>query len=156
MPQIQNQLDRKFCSHCQRNVFGTRPKPDMVILIISFFLVFPFLIYMVYYGLHPKDRCPICYSKVGPIDYRYPPFRGTPDSYDPSLIAKGKVIRTNPEVTNPEGNFVEFVPDNKLEKNKQIREIKNIPVKYCSYCGAEVDPNVRFCRVCGQPANIKQ
>jgi hypothetical protein len=143
---VQNQHDRKLCTKCQRNVFPVRPKPNMAFLILLFILVVPGIIYLIFYGLKPKIYCPICYSKVSEtIDYHYPPFRnGDPNSFDPKLIG-GTVIRTEPTIMNPEGEFVDYVdPPEKLEKNIST------PRTYCKFCGIELqDPNIEKCPNCG-------
>ena len=141
---VQNQHDRKLCITCQRNVFPTREKPEMALLIFLFILVIPGLIYLIIYGLKPKNRCPICNSIVTEtIDYHYPPFRnGDPKSYDPSLIG-GTVIRTESTFLNPEGDYVEYFPP----VEKQPTQISH---EYCSYCGMEFqNPSIKKCINCG-------
>ena len=140
----QNQYDRKLCPKCKRNVFPTREKPDMAFLILLFVLIIPGIIYLIIYGLKPKNKCPICYSIVtDSIDYHYPPFRdGNPDSYDPSLIG-GTVIRSEPTIMNPEGDFLDYrPPQHPSESPKQHL--------YCKFCGMEYkDPNAKKCSNCG-------
>ncbi len=143
---VQNQHDRKLCEHCQRNVFPVRPKPNMVLLILLFIFVIPGLIYLIIYGLTEENRCPICYSEVSDmISYHHPPFRnGDPNSYDPSLIG-GKVIRSEPTIMDPEGEYVEYVPP--VEKKTQ-----NLPKPrvYCKFCGIELsDLDTEKCPNCG-------
>ncbi|MBN2156545.1 MAG: hypothetical protein JW776_10925 [Candidatus Lokiarchaeota archaeon] len=146
---VQNQQDRKFCVKCQRNVFPTRDKPEMALLILLFIFVIPGLIYLIFYGFKPKNRCPICYSVVSDkIDYHYPPFRnGDPDSYDPSLIG-GTVIRTESTIMNPEGDFLKYIPP--------VEQISPpIPREYCKYCGMEFqDPTVAKCPNCGTSRSL--
>jgi len=115
---VQNQYDRRMCYRCQRNVFPVRPKPNFILLALAFIFVVPFLIYLIYYGSLQKSKCPICFSCVGAIDYKHPPFKGTPDSYDPSLVASGKVVRINEETVNPEGDFFEYIPDSQKSENE--------------------------------------
>jgi len=141
---VQNPHDRKLCMKCKRNVFPAREKPEMVLLILLFILVIPGLIYLILYGLKPKNCCPICYSVVSDtIDYHYPPFRnGDPNSYDPSLIG-GTVIRTESTFLNPEGDFVGYLPP---EEKKLLQE----HLEYCRYCGMEFqDPTIKKCVNCG-------
>ena len=144
---VQNQHERRMCYRCQRNVFPVRPKPNFILLVFSFFLGIPFLIYIIYYGSLQKSKCPICFSNVGPIDYKHPPFKGTPDSFEPSLIASGKVVRVNEEGFNPEGDFLEFIPNDQ----KPVYESKSIPAPYnfCKKCGEKIDVDGNFCANCG-------
>lgn len=145
---VQNQNDRKLCPRCQRNVFPARPPPNIVGLV----LFFP--IYIIYYGLLSKDKCPICYSSVLPINYNYPPFHGTPDSYDPSMLPTGGVIREESTYTKPEGNFVAYNPDLEINPTSQ-KEINTYEVgkkqQFCVYCGVEIKIGAKFCHKCGSP-----
>ena len=141
---VQNQHDRKLCAQCKRNVFPTREKPDMAFLILLFILVIPGIIYLIIYGLKPKNRCPICYSLVADsIDYHYPPFRdGNPDSFDSSLIG-GTVIRTEPTIMNPEGDFIGYHPPQQHSDSAKQHV-------YCKFCGMEFeDPKAEKCANCG-------
>ena len=143
---VQNQHDRKFCTKCQRNVFPVRPKPDMAFLILLFILVIPGLIYLIIYGLKPENKCPICYTTVSnTIDYHYPPFRnGDPNSYDQTLIG-GTVIRSEPTIMNPEGEYLEYIPP----VEKKVEQIPK-PRVYCKFCGSELaDNNTEKCLNCG-------
>jgi len=142
---VQNQLNRKFCTKCQRNVFPVRPKPDMAFLILLFVLIIPGIIYLIIYGLRPENRCPICYTIVSDtIDYHYPPFRnGDPNSYDPSLIGE-TVIRSEATILNPEGDFVDYIPP------ELPSQAPPSPREYCKFCGAEfVNSNSVKCTNCG-------
>ena len=142
---VQNQNDRKFCTKCLRNVYPVRPKPDMVFLILLFILVIPGLIYLIFYGFKPENRCPICYTKVSDtIDYNYHPFRdGDPNSFDSSLIG-GTVIRSESTILNPEGDYVEFIPP------EQTSQALPKPREYCKFCGTEFsDSNSEKCSNCG-------
>ena len=142
---VQNQNDRRMCHRCQRNVFSVRPKPNLVLLALSFILVIPFLIYLIYYGSLQKSKCPICFSNVGAIDYKFAPFKGTPDSYDPSLVTSGKVVRINEETMNPEGDFLEYIHDNQKSDN----ESTPAPYNFCKKCGDKMDDDGKFCPNCG-------
>ncbi|MHA1341415.1 MAG: zinc-ribbon domain-containing protein [Promethearchaeota archaeon] len=166
---MQNQLDRKFCPRCQRNVFAVRPKINVIAVAIGLFIFFlPGIIYFIYYGMKKKDRCPICYSKVGPIDYNYPPFRGTPESFDPSLIYVGKVVRTEPTMDDPEGDFVSIIPDNNINISSNLQQQpninvipaqtgpSNIPYQFCQFCGAKINQKVKFCPQCGQKLPLSE
>ena len=141
---VQNQLDRRLCDKCQRNVFPVRDKPNMIALILLFVLVIPGIIYLIIYGLQPENRCPICYSVVADtINYHYPPFRnGDPNSYDPTLIG-GTVIRSESTILNPEGDYKEYIPPKQPILPPKPRE-------YCKFCGVELqDPNTDKCSNCG-------
>ena len=121
----------------------------MVLLVLLFFFVIPGLIYLLIYGLQPEDRCPICYTKVSStIDYNYPPFHnGDPNSFDASLIG-GTVIRTEPTITNPEGDFVEYISPKESSNEPKMRI-------YCKFCGVEFkDPNADKCWNCGTPRTL--
>ena len=142
---VQNQHDRRLCDRCQRNVFPVRPKPNFILLALAFIFVIPFLIYLIYYGSLQKSKCPICFSSVGTIDYKHPPFKGTPDSYDPSLIASGKVVRINEETFSPEGDFLEYIPDSP----KSEYESTPAPYNFCKKCGDKVDTDGKYCANCG-------
>ena len=143
---VQNQQDRKLCMNCQRNVFPVRPKPNMALLILLFIFIVPGLIYLIFYGLIKETKCPICYNEVSDsISYHHPPFRnGNPNSYDPNLIG-GKVIRSEPTIMNPEGDYIEYIPPEE-KPNQQ----KPKPREYCKFCGSEItDPNIENCSNCG-------
>ncbi|MBD3350374.1 MAG: zinc-ribbon domain-containing protein [Candidatus Lokiarchaeota archaeon] len=140
----QNQNDRRMCHRCGRNVFPTRPKPNVILAVILN------IIYLIYYGLLPKDRCPICYNKVGPIDYAYPPFRGTPGSYDPSMLPKGKVVRTQEDLVDPEGEFLEYIPE---EQNTNTGQPTVVKKNFCQFCGAKLQKEAHFCPKCGHHLN---
>ena len=70
---------------------------------------------------------------------------GDPNSYDPSLIG-GTVIRSEPEILNPEGNFMEYIPP-----KPSISETPSVkPTVYCKYCGVILEnPSVQKCPSCG-------
>ena len=143
---VQNQHDRKLCVHCQRNVFPVRPKPNMALLVLLFIFVIPGLIYLIIYGLTEETKCPICYNEVSErISYYHPPFRnGDPNSYDSSLIG-GKVIRSEPTIMNPEGDYIDYIPpmDKQKEQVPKSRE-------YCKFCGTELfDSEFEKCPNCG-------
>jgi hypothetical protein len=155
---IQNQSDRKFCPRCQRNVFPARPPPNMIAL----FLLEPF--YIIYYGLISKDKCPICYNTVLPIDYNYPPFHGTPDSYDPSLLPTGSVVREQATFDKPEGDFIQYTPDSIPSNSNfqnQVSQVSDphsnqglnegITKKFCMFCGVSIKEGAKFCHKCGNP-----
>jgi len=139
----QNQLDRKFCNRCQRNVFPKRPKPDYLLLFLSLFTCF--LIFLVYYAFKSKDSCPICYSKVGMINFDYPPFKGTPESYDPNLISTGSVVRTEETIFEPEGDFVTFIP----APHNSGGDTDTLEQKFCKSCGSKIGLEMKFCTRCG-------
>lgn len=143
---VQNQHNRKLCPNCQRNVFATRPPPNII------FLVLFFPIYIIYYGLLPKNKCPICYKSVLPIDYNYPPFHGTPDSYDPSLLPSGSVIREESTFSKPEGNFLAYKPNQNISnEDPKNQNLPNLEKKqqFCMYCGVEIKIGAKFCHKCG-------
>ncbi len=146
---VQNQHDRKLCTKCKTNVFPTREKPEMVFLILLFILIIPGIIYLIIYGLKPKNRCPICYSVVSDsIDYHYPPFRdGNPDSFDASLIG-GTVIRSEPTIMNPEGDFLDYQPP----EQQSVSPEQHV---YCKFCGEEIeDLKEEKCSNCGTIRDI--
>jgi len=121
----------------------------MVALVLGFMFVVPGIIYLIYYGLKRKNCCPICYSKVKPIDYNYPPFKGTPDSYDPSLIYVGKIVRTESTFENPEGDFVAVIPDNQESFKQQSNSSYSLIQNFCKLCGSKLEYNMKFCPFCG-------
>jgi hypothetical protein len=98
--------------------------------------------------LLPKNKCPICYKSVLPIDYNYPPFHGTPDSYDPSLLPSGSVIREESTFSKPEGNFLAYKPTTNYikEDSKKTKITKSLKktAKFCMYCGVEIKIGAKF------------
>jgi hypothetical protein len=150
---VQNQADRRMCVHCQRNVFPARQKPNIIAIIICAILVLPLIIYLIYYASLEQDRCPICYNRVTTIDYNYPPFRGTLESYDPSLINVGGVIRTQESLLDPEGTYIETIPDviEPIPNNDLKPEENPIQKMFCPQCGTQILTSVKFCTACGHP-----
>ena len=162
---VQNQADRRLCVHCQRNVFPTRSKPNILAIIISAIFVIPLIIYLIYYAGQEIDKCPICYQRVRAIDYNYPPFRGTLESYDPSLINVGAVIRTEESFLDPEGSYVQTIPtqydkNDNLDLNTENKKTddsdennkngnKGFHPRFCMLCGSELPEFGKFCAACG-------
>lgn len=123
--------------------------PFLIFFIPSFIYLsgfaLPFVFYLLFYGFQQKNRCPICFNAIRPIDYNYPPFRGSHDSFDPGLIALGKVLRTEGSNFNPEGDFVEFV-----ETNMESRGVESQKkTKFCKKCHQEIKFDINFCHMCG-------
>lgn len=140
---VQNQLERRLCNKCSRNVFPTRPKPNYILLFISIFSFF--IPYLIYYAMKPREYCPICYSKVGMINFNYPPFKGTPESYDPNLISSGYVVRSEESVFEPEGEFIVYIPNQTPPEEIEPKTDQ----LFCKSCGNKLNLSAKFCPKCG-------
>jgi hypothetical protein len=144
-------MDVKYCPKCQREVTAIRPEMDFCLLFILLFTGIGWLIYIIIYFSQPESRCIICHSHV--------------HERAPNQLPYGNQSYANPQINyqqNAYGN-VNAAPQSPYRPPQTVNlQTNQVPVnnaapqrtgevKYCSYCGAEIRKDAKFCSSCSAP-----
>jgi len=148
-----------FCPSCNRIVMTKREDIDagLACFLFIFTAGIGFFIYLLIYYSQPEDRCMFCGSRVSAL----PPPNLRDSNYKIDINQRG--IPGPPKENNfsntkaiPEPIFDDIIPSplgfedgEEIKINDAMNVGSEPPMKFCPFCGAEIETFQKFCSYCG-------